>query len=76
MRIQYHGAGETLQIPEVNRHTVKQLAMRVLYGAKYHERARYFANAIARTRGLDVAADAVEAAFATVIDEDMARVRV
>lgn len=75
MRIQYHGAGETLQVPEVNRHTVKQLTVRVLYGRKYHEQARYFENAIARIRGLDVAADALEAAFATVIDQDTVRVR-
>jgi MGT family glycosyltransferase len=63
-RIAYHGVGEFIEVDDLTGAALAKLIQKVRSNASYREKARYFQTVIARTRGLDVAADAIEAAFA------------
>jgi zeaxanthin glucosyltransferase len=61
-RIQYHGVGESLEVETLSGPEVLGAIRKVLNNPGYRERARYFQDVIAKTRGLEVAADRIEQA--------------
>ena len=61
-RIQYHGAGESLEVETLSGPELLGAIRKVLNNPSYRERARYFQDVIAKTRGLEVAADRIEQA--------------
>jgi len=62
-RIAYHGTGEFVEVGDLTVARLSELIQKVLKNPGYRDRARYFEKVIARTHGLDVAADAIEQAF-------------
>src|SRR5262249_31908558 len=62
-RIAHHGAGEFLEIEDLTTEALSKLIQQVRTDPSYQAKARYFQKVIARTRGLDVAADVIEHAF-------------
>ncbi len=68
LRIAYHGVGEVLEIDDLTVEGLHELIEKVLYTPAYREKARYFRNVIAKRRGLDVAAEAIERAFEQAIE--------
>jgi MGT family glycosyltransferase len=62
-RIAYHGVGEFVEVEDLTVKRLSELIQRVRADRSYYDKARYFQNVIARTRGLDVAADVIERAF-------------
>ncbi|WP_213806307.1 glycosyltransferase [Granulicella sp. dw_53] len=62
-RIAYHGVGEFFEIQDLTADSLSELIQTVLKNPSYADRARYFQRVIAKTRGLDLAADVIETAF-------------
>jgi zeaxanthin glucosyltransferase len=62
-RIAHHGAGEFVEVGDLTVERLSELIQRVRTNPAYLEKARYFQDVIARTHGLDVAADLIERAF-------------
>ena len=62
-RIAHHGVGEFVDLDNLSVDNLLELIRKVLTNRSYIERAHYFKEVIARTRGLDVAADVIEKAF-------------
>jgi zeaxanthin glucosyltransferase len=62
-RIAHHGVGEFIEVDELTTDRLRVLIERVLQDPDYRERADYFRQVIAKTRGLDVAAEIIEQAF-------------
>jgi UDP:flavonoid glycosyltransferase YjiC (YdhE family) len=62
-RIAHHGTGELIEVDELTTERLRGLIEKVLHDPNYRERARYFQKVIAKTHGLDRAADIVEQAF-------------
>ena len=62
-RVAYHGVGEFIELKDLTKERVQWLIQEVLENPGYREKARWFQNVIAQTRGLDVAADVIERAF-------------
>jgi MGT family glycosyltransferase len=62
-RIAYHGVGEFVEVEDLTVVRLSELIQRVRGDQSYYDKARYFQKVIARTRGLDVAADVIERAF-------------
>jgi len=62
-RIAHHGAGEFIEVGDLTIEHLSELIRRVRTNPTYLEKARYFQNVIAKTNGLDVAADLIERAF-------------
>jgi zeaxanthin glucosyltransferase len=62
-RVAYHGVGEFVEIEHLTSEGLAQLIQRVRKNPSYRDRARHFQKVIARTQGLDVAADVIEGAF-------------
>lgn len=62
-RIVYHRVGEFVEIENLTVERLSELILRVRKNPSYRLRARYFQKMIAQTRGLDVAAYAIEQAF-------------
>jgi zeaxanthin glucosyltransferase len=62
-RIAHHGVGEFVDIEDVTVEKVRALIEGVMSSPGYREKARWFQNVIAQTRGLDLAADVIERAF-------------
>jgi UDP:flavonoid glycosyltransferase YjiC (YdhE family) len=62
-RIAYHGVGEFVEVDDLTVKLLSALIQRVLRDQSYSDKARYFKKVIARTRGLDLAADVIERAF-------------
>jgi zeaxanthin glucosyltransferase len=62
-RIAHHGVGEFVDIEEVTVERVRGLIEEVMNSPGYREKARWFQNVIAQTRGLDLAAQVIERAF-------------
>ncbi len=52
-----------MEIEDVTVEDLSELIQSVTQDPSYRDKARYFQRVIARTRGLDVAADAIERAF-------------
>ena len=63
-RLAYHGAGEVVQIEDLSVERLAELVQRVRTNPSYREKAQYFQKVIAETRGLDLAAEVIEEAFA------------
>jgi zeaxanthin glucosyltransferase len=64
-RIQYHRAGEFLEVETLTGPELLGAIRKVLTNPSYRERARYFQDVIAKTLGLEVAADWIEQAVQT-----------
>src|ERR1700730_7315926 len=62
-RIAHHGVGEFVDLDNLSVDNLLELIRKVLTNRSYVERAHYFKEVIAKTRGLDVAADVIEQAF-------------
>jgi zeaxanthin glucosyltransferase len=62
-RIAYHGVGEFVEVEDLTVKGLSELIQLVRRDQSYSDKARYFQKVIARTRGLDVAADVIERAF-------------
>jgi len=62
-RVAYHGVGEFVEIGDLTAERLAQLIQRVRQNPSYRDKARYFQKVIARTQGLDLAADVIERAF-------------
>jgi zeaxanthin glucosyltransferase len=62
-RIAYHRVGEFVEVENLTVERLTELMHRVRKNPGYRLRARYFQKVIARTRGLEVAAYAIEQAF-------------
>jgi zeaxanthin glucosyltransferase len=62
-RIAHHGVGEFVEVEDLTVKRLSELIQRVRRNRSYSDNARYFQKVIARTRGLDVAADVIERAF-------------
>ena len=62
-RIAHHGAGEFVDLDNLSVDNLLELIRKVLTNRSYAERAHYFKEVIAKTRGLDIAADVIEQAF-------------
>jgi zeaxanthin glucosyltransferase len=62
-RIAHHGVGEFVEVGDLTVERLSELIQRVRTNPAYLEKARYFQDVIARTHGLDVAADLIERAF-------------
>ena len=59
-RIAYHGVGEFVEVGDLTVDRLLELIQRVVTNQGYRARARYFRDVIAKTRGLDVAAEIIE----------------
>lgn len=64
-RIAHHGVGEFVEIGDLTVDRLSELIQKVRTNRSYRHKALYFQKVIAQTRGLDVAADVIEHAFAT-----------
>jgi zeaxanthin glucosyltransferase len=62
-RIAHHGVGEFVEVGDLTADRLSELIQRVRKNPSYLNRARYFQKVIARTQGLDLAADVIERAF-------------
>ena len=62
-RVAHHGVGEFLEIEDLAVERVRRLTEEVLENPQYREKAQWFQKVIARTRGLEVAADVIGRAF-------------
>lgn len=62
-RIAYHGVGEFIDLENVTAERLAELFQTVLRNPNYANQARHFREVIAKTRGLDVAADVIDRAF-------------
>ena len=62
-RIAHHGVGEFANLSNLAADNLLELIQKVLTDRSYAERAKYFKQVIAKTRGLDTAADVIERAF-------------
>jgi zeaxanthin glucosyltransferase len=68
IRIVHHGVGESLQVDDLTIDGLHELIRKVLHTPTYSEKAQYFREVIAKRRGLDVAAEAIERAFEQVLE--------
>jgi zeaxanthin glucosyltransferase len=59
-RIAHHGVGEFVEVGDLTADRLLELIQRVATNQDYRVRARYFRDVIAKTRGLDVAAEIIE----------------
>ncbi len=66
-RVAYHRVGESLGLDRLSVDALHALIQRVLNTPSYHQKAQYFKNIIAQRRGLDVAAETIERAFAAAL---------
>jgi zeaxanthin glucosyltransferase len=62
-RIAHHGVGEFLELEDLTVDRLHGLIQKVLETPGYREKALYFRKVITQTRGLDIAAEALERAF-------------
>ena len=62
-RIAHHGVGEFVEVGDLTVDRLFELVQRILANRSYRGRARYFRDVIAKTRGLDVAAEIIERSF-------------
>jgi MGT family glycosyltransferase len=64
-RIAHHGVGEFVEVADLTADRLLELIQRVATNQDYRVKARYFRDVIARTRGLDVAAEIIEQSLGT-----------
>ena len=68
-RIAHHGVGEFARLDNLSADNLLELIRKVLADRSYAERAKYFKEIIAKTHGLDIAADVIEQTFQKVNGE-------
>ncbi|MBB5061798.1 glycosyltransferase [Granulicella mallensis] len=68
IRLAHHGVGEALQVDDLTIDGLHELIQKVLHTPAYSEKAQYFRDVIAKRRGLDVAAEAIERAFEQALE--------
>lgn len=73
-RIAYHGVGEFVEVNQLTVERLSTLVRQVTLNPSYRERARYFQEVIAKTRGLDLAASLIERAFGIKQNSDVVTV--
>jgi zeaxanthin glucosyltransferase len=66
LRISFHEVGESLTVDDLSADRLYSLVEKVMAVPSYRENARKFQSLIARSNGLDVAADILERAFSKV----------
>lgn len=71
-RIAYHRVGEFVEVDNLTVERLSGLIQRVRENPSYRDRARYFQEVIARTQGLDFAADVIERALKKNLAADSA----
>jgi len=71
-RILHHGVGEFLKVENLTADRLLELIQKVLSNPGYRDKARYFQKVIAETKGLDLAADVVEQALQTALNQELA----
>jgi MGT family glycosyltransferase len=71
-RIAHHGVGEFIEFDELTTERLSKIIQRVRGDSSYGEKARAFQNIIAKRRGLDVAANAIEDALEVDRQEELA----
>jgi zeaxanthin glucosyltransferase len=64
-RIAHHGVGEFVDLENLSVDNLLELIRKVLTNRSYVERAHYFKEVIAKTRGLEIAAGVIDQAFET-----------
>jgi zeaxanthin glucosyltransferase len=62
-RIAHHSVGGFLEIEDLTVERLRRLTEEVLENPRYREKAQWFQKVIARTRGLEMAANVIEEAF-------------
>ncbi|MBB6146643.1 MGT family glycosyltransferase [Silvibacterium bohemicum] len=62
-RIAYHRVGEFIEIDELSEERLTELILKVMRDPAYRDKALYFRDVIAKTHGLDIAADVIEQVF-------------
>jgi zeaxanthin glucosyltransferase len=62
-RIAHHRVGEFVEVGDLTVEVLSELIKKVRKNPSYRDKARYFQKVIARTQGLDLAADVIERAF-------------
>jgi zeaxanthin glucosyltransferase len=71
-RIVYHGVGKSVPVASINNEALSGAMQEVLQNPSYLDTARRFQRTIAKTQGLDRAADVLERAF-QLVDESEVR---
>ena len=72
-RIAHHGVGEFIDLESLSVTNLLELIRKVLTNRTYADRAQYFKEVIAKTRGLDIAAEVIERAFHKGVHGAMSR---
>jgi zeaxanthin glucosyltransferase len=73
-RIAYHGVGEFVEVGNLTARHLSELIGKVTTNPGYRDKARWFQEVIAKTRGLDLAADIIERVFGERVEEQPAEV--
>ncbi len=68
-RIAYHGVGEFVEIGNLTARRLSELIVKVKANPSYRDKARWFQKVLAKTRGLDVAADIIEKVFGEHLED-------
>jgi zeaxanthin glucosyltransferase len=68
-RIAYHGVGEFVEIGNLTARHLSELIGKVTTNPSYRDKARRFQEVIAKTRGLDLAADIIERVFGERVED-------
>jgi len=70
-RIAYHGVGEFVEVSNLTARHLSELIGKVTTNPSYREKARWFQEVIAKTRGLDLAADIIERVFGERVEDKL-----
>jgi zeaxanthin glucosyltransferase len=73
-RIAYHGVGEFVEVGNLTARHLSELIGKVTTNPGYRDKARWFQEVIAKTRGLDLAADIIERVFGERVEDQPAEV--
>lgn len=73
-RIAYHGVGEFVEVGNLTAQYLSELIGKVTTNRSYRDRARWFQEVIAKTRGLDLTADIIERVFGGRVEDQQAEV--
>jgi zeaxanthin glucosyltransferase len=68
-RIAYHGVGEFVEVGNLTARHLSKLIGKVTTNSSYRDKARWFQEVIAKTRGLDLAADIIERVFGERVED-------
>jgi zeaxanthin glucosyltransferase len=73
-RIAYHGVGEFVEVGNLTAQHLSELIGKVTTNPSYRDKARWFREVIAKTRGLDLTADIIERVFGERVEDKQAEV--